>query len=937
VAFLGAAGLLLRRLRGERGVMLLVFLLVAGTSFVFAAGPRLFDRLSDDALRHAARTASPSQRNLAFRLDDNIAPGPAGGVTGVQAYGDELASDIPPSVSGLVVDRILQVTTVRFYVPDPPAYETHISLRYEDGLTDVTKLVAGRWPVAGAPLRMIPFGDEVPGEGEPTEPTGPVVVEAALSAASATEIGVRLGDRLGVTLDGSDPLLRGTAFRLAPTQIEIVGLYEPIDPAAERWAGNTALLQVEPHGTFDEPVAYATAYIPAEAYPGIRDTGLSFRFEWRFRVDPERFHADQVAQLQYDLPRLVRISSDAIQGRAPLIVLTGLPGIVDRYAAERALAESLLSIAAIGPFGLAAGAMAMVALLIVRRRRTALALARGRGASGSVLLGTQLWEAGLFAGAASLVGLGVAVAVVVAPANAVASALAVGVGAAAVVLLVGASWRIATRPLGQLERDDPPVLRVAPRRLVIEGTIVGIAVAATLLLRQRGLTIETADAAPRADPLLASVPVLAALAAGIVAVRLYPLPIRALGGLAARRRDLVPVLGLRTIGRHPAAANLPLLVLMLTAAFGAFASVLATSLDRGQAGASYLSVGADYRIEKTESGRPLPSLDAAAVPGVAAVAASVIETSTRFSSTPSQQGSIYMDAVEAEAYAAVVAGSAAEPRWPVAFLATPKGTDVGTESNPIPAILSTRLPAASANLAPGDTFRMTVVGEPLTFQLVERRETFPGIGVPTSFAIVPLEWVRAATPDEPAPIPTVLWVRASGDALDAVAAAIGSPVSARIVSRYDAYAVLHDAPLASGVVGGYALALIVAAMYMALTVVWALILSAARRTQDLAYLRTLGVTGAQALWLTVMEHAPPVIIAILPGALLGIGVAFLCEQGLALGTFVGTSSRVPVVVDWASIAVLLVGLVGVVAAAVAAGTWLSRRASLADALRIGEA
>ncbi len=96
-------------------------------------------------------------------------------------------------------------------------------------------------------------------------------------------------------------------------------------------------------------------------------------------------------------------------------------------------------------------------------------------------------------------------------------------------------------------------------------------------------------------------PVLAGLAAGIVALRLYPLPIRALGWLAARRRDFVPVLGLRTIGRHPGAANLPLLVLLLTAAFGAFSSVLASSIDRGQVTASYL---ADRRRLPGRADRP---------------------------------------------------------------------------------------------------------------------------------------------------------------------------------------------------------------------------------------------------------------------------------------------------------------------------------------------
>src|SRR6185503_1051176 len=143
----------------------------------------------------------------------------------------------------------------------------------------------------------------------------------------------------------------------------------------------------------------------------------------------------------------------------------------------------------------------------------------------------------------------------------------------------------------------PPV-RDAPRRLVLELTAVGLAVAGILLLRQRGLTLG-ADGEPivQFDPFLASVPVLAGFAAGVVATRLYPFPIRALGWLAAQGRGIVAVLGLRNIGRRPSLATLPLLVLMLTAAFGSFALVVTSSIDGGQAEASWRAIGADYRID----------------------------------------------------------------------------------------------------------------------------------------------------------------------------------------------------------------------------------------------------------------------------------------------------------------------------------------------------
>jgi putative ABC transport system permease protein len=158
---------------------------------------------------------------------------------------------------------------------------------------------------------------------------------------------------------------------------------------------------------------------------------------------------------------------------------------------------------------------------------------------------------------------------------------------------------------------------------------------------------------------------------------------------------------------------------------------------------------------------------------------------------------------------------------------------------------------------------------------------------------------------------------------------------ARVVSRYDAYAVLHDAPLVAAIPAGYRLALLVAAGYMAMTIIGALVLAGARRTRDLAFLRTLGITGRQSLALTVMEHAPPVLLAVVPGVALGIVIAALCEPGLGLTAFVG-SSGVPLYVDWPELVVIVVALTAVVVGAVGAGTWLSRRGRMVDALRIGD-
>jgi putative ABC transport system permease protein len=363
--------------------------------------------------------------------------------------------------------------------------------------------------------------------------------------------------------------------------------------------------------------------------------------------------------------------------------------------------------------------------------------------------------------------------------------------------------------------------------------------------------------------------------------------------------------------------------------------VIVSSIDRGQVFASYVDVGADYRLEATAIGPLADSLDPAAVAGVEAVAPGILDPAAAFASVENQQTTIYLEAVEPLAYAEVTAGSSADPRWPSAFLDEPAGAGLGTEENPIPAILSARLPVGSANLAPGDTFRMVVSGKAMTFRVVQRRASFPGIGGPASFAVVPLNWVHVAFEDRPLH-PTAMWLRGPKVVAAPLAARIAAQAaSVRVISRYDVYSRLHDAPLRAAIASGYGLALLVAAMYMALAIIGAVVLSAARRTQDLAYLRTMGVSAPQALALTIVEHAPPIVLALLPGVALGIGVAFLLEPGLRLTALVGASG-VPLFIDWPTLGLMVAVLIVVVAAAVAAGTWVSRRARLVDALRMGE-
>ena len=98
---IASAVALLRRLRDERAVVALLFVLVAVTSLCVAAGPRLFNRVSDDGLRYAATHATAAQRNLQFVSVDRFEPGFGGLFHGVTDRGSSLRGGLPASVRAL--------------------------------------------------------------------------------------------------------------------------------------------------------------------------------------------------------------------------------------------------------------------------------------------------------------------------------------------------------------------------------------------------------------------------------------------------------------------------------------------------------------------------------------------------------------------------------------------------------------------------------------------------------------------------------------------------------------------------------------------------------------------------------------------------------------------------------------------------------------------
>ncbi|HYM53069.1 MAG TPA: hypothetical protein VEW45_06285, partial [Candidatus Dormibacteraeota bacterium] len=812
------------------------------TTFLLAAAPRLLNRLADDGLRHEMSTAPDSQRNVQVSTVDLPAGQLGANLGAVERQGEAHEERFPASLRGLITARSFTVETVRFQIVNSLPYPTFVSLSHQSRVADQVELVDGRLPTSlggNLPAAVLGFRTTAP-------PPEPEHFEVAISRPIAETLDLAVGDQLLGYADGDDPMVRFAFEVPIPIALEVVGVFAARDPADDYWHDDVGLQEVNLVGIGDSTVAFASFLMAPDDYPGIAAVQLPERFRWRYQLATDQLTADGLDALVVDMRRLegeFRTASAGFIQRGDVLLETGLLAILERFESKRAASAAVLSVAGIGPLALAFGATAMVAILLVNRRRAALVLTRGRGASGGLLLGVQAWEALLVAGPAAI--LGFALASLVPGRGSAASGILAGVTlAGATLLLVGATWPLARRTLGVIEREAPPALRPSPRRLVLELTAIGLAVAGAFLLRQRGLTISSAgdDEPARFDPFLGAVPVLIGLAVGLVAVRIYPIPVRALGWLAARRRDLVPVLGLRTVGRHSSIVALPLLVLMLTAAIGAFSSVVVATVDRGQLTASWQEFGADYLVE-SETGLALGAgVDPTAVDGVSAVARGYRDPVAGFDPGGTETRTILLFAVEPAAYREVTAGSPAQPDWPIAFEPSTVSPGLGTVDNPLPALISRRLPLGLRPLQQGATFQVTVKTQPLTFEVVGIRTEFPGIAPGTPFVIAPFDQLANA-PLRDALRPTVMLVRGPAGIEDALRTTVRQQsVTSRLVSRHARYAELHDAPLSAAIASGFRLSLAVAAAYTALTIVAAVTLTAGRRSRDLAYLRTLGVT-----------------------------------------------------------------------------------------------
>jgi putative ABC transport system permease protein len=939
---LGGSRLFLRRLRLEPVPPLAMFALVGSTCFLFAALPRLANNIADRGLRYTVAEAPTEARNIRVLDADRIAA--RGGADPEATVADAAARSeqaLPESLRKVIGASTFVVRSPRYVlqqdVPSSPPVGAstvgatapgvfrYLTVRVQSDVRPHIRLVAGRMPGVSdervrARVTQYVFSRAVFFGGTTVTPlswmrTVPRL-EIALSTANARQLRLGIGDRAIFTPNQSgDVAFQRVSIRdQQPLAVEVVGLFAVKDLQAPFWFGDPTLgtPHVQQSQNLDTTLIYGQALVGPDAYAAMlaatRPAPLAY--EYRHLVEPGRFDAGRLGSLSAAVARL----DSRYAGAGPLErrVETGLGLVLDRYRAARSQAATLLAVAAIGLLACALANIGLLGALAYDRRRTETAVSRTRGASPLHLLFAQVAEGFLVAAPAGVAGWAVAVLAIQARGSSLSAWLALALVAATIILLVATIAGLARRPLAPTGRDDVVLARSSPRRLALEGLVAVAAVLGVYLLRRRGL-----DSSPTGDggfdPYLAGVPVLLGLACGIVALRLYPWPIRGAVRLVRRVRGLALHLGLSRAARQPDVSAAPLLVLVLALAITCFSWAMVSTLDAGQNRTAWRAVGADVRVDAPADGS-LPARLVSRLDSIGEVArAYVLDADV---GAPGQETPVV--ALDTDAYERVVANTPAAVRLPGELREAPIPGLVS-------ALVSTDWPATG-------TFQVPLPHGKVSALTIGDRASFPGIPRETPFAVVPLAALEEAGGQPIAPNRLYLRGMSVGAVREAVRDTIpGAEISSRAAVVQD----LRASPLVENVFRGFRAAIVLAALYAAVAVGLMALIAARSRSRDLALVRTMGASPRDALILAAVELTPLVAMSLLLGIGLGIAIPYLIAPSLDLAFFTGTASN-SIVIPWLAPGVAAAGLVVLVLATVLVVGARTRRAGLDRVLRIGE-
>ncbi len=790
------------------------------------------------------------------------------------------------------------------------------------------RLLSGHLPVA-TPVHAPAAGPGKPGDGQPA-----ATLQVVMTRQTAATFGLHAGSEF--VMPGSELASTGV---VTPVTVVVTGIVVPVNPDSSFWGIDPGVLAADLQG----PAGGRYWAGGVMAGPGEADELQSYfgsrnpRMEWVFPLDVSSLDSQQVQPLSDALGKIgtqtPTLSGPLAPVASTLTASSGMLFSLNLFIATAQSVDTLLWLLYVSLTVAGLAVLLLAARMVVMRRSAEITVIRARGGSlRQIAVGTGR-DAALLCVPAGVVAAVLAILVVPGAGSAQGAGSAGGwwppIAVVAVAVLgpaLIAAWqhRLPRRRTAAFHRQ-----RVGTR-LVMEAALVVASVAGIVVFRDQGV-----KAGSGVNFYTSSAPVLVAIPAVIVVLRLYPLVLRGLLRASTRSSRAPAFLGLarasRTAGLTPA---LPAIALVLALTVAAFAGMVRDAVINGEVAASWHTAGADATVTSSYTAQsftisPAAARAVAAVPGVTHAA----EVMNEFWSTPS--GSRFnVLAVDPASYAELVAHTQGFPQVSAGLLATP-----GKAGAPQPVLVS---PQAAALLGPpGQGSRAVTLSnrqeslQPVRVRVAGVIASTPALPAGGAFVIMPLAAIKSEiTPPEPIPVNEMLLTGGSIDRARLTAVLRHALPDGVAAFRSDVLSGLTSGPLQHGAFTLFPLAVLVAAILGLAVMLLELALGAAEREATLARLATMGLGEGQRAWVVALEVLPAVIAAAVAAWACALALPRVLAPDLDLSVFTRSSVAVKLAADAASFAVPLAGLA--VLTAVALGIEIrSGRRRVAASLRIG--
>jgi putative ABC transport system permease protein len=891
----------LRRVTGLGSAGCLALALLAGGCVLAATvGPRQAQATAARSLAQTMDAVPPVDKNIVVSTSWSVF-----NTTVNDATGFTISRNLAPADIGYVTTQLrrdygagplrLAPQSADWFGMNPGLYDV---LTKPPSLGDIPgKLeVTDRYPVAGN-LRLVSgsMPDTAP---EPTSTSTEEIYHlgVVVTPQTASRFGLTLGSLLPVS-GPAPPLLAG---KLIVVELDVTGIVEPADPGSSFWEADPlvpapALDRVGDGESWDGAVI---------ADPG--ETGMVQRifgqggllFQWDLPTDTTGLQGQsqalyaEASQIGNQVPRLT--GRLATTGTA-LSASFGLVQPLRAFILASSDVNVLLGLVYVGLAVAGIVTLLLAALMIAARRSAELTLRRARGASlwQLFLLGTG----GAAVACVPAAALAWVLAVLLVPGAAPAGPAAWWPGIATLVFAAvspgaAAAWqhRLPRR------RDWQRRWRWLPRA-VVEVTACAAAVGGITVFRsQPGAT----------DLFTSAAPVLIAVPAVIVALRLYQLLLRGLARASARQRGVIWFLALTRAAQAPLLLALPALTLVLALTVAAFTGMVRDAVVSGETVVSWQTTGADVVVAApAQLGISPAAVRAfAAVPGVRQAASVLVVP------MPIDGGTEVVTAIviDPPSYAALVAST--EGFSPV----SPALLTRSLRQAAIPVLAS---PQAAADL--GGTGSTTITAQEglptLQVRVSGELQSTPALPGGGAFMVLPRSEISG-----PLPVNQLLLTGASIDMarLNAAAqATMPGADSPTITTRSRALQELTGSPLQQGtfllftLAIGYAAALALAVMLLELA------LGAADRAVTTARLATMGLTEGQRVRLVALEVVPSIAASAVAAAGSVIALPRLVAPAIDLSVFTASQAPVPLQPDFAAFLLPLAALLAITVIALA--------------------